>query len=162
VVRDGIERAIRGLDGCAQEDVVVDVPANLAVLADRRALVGVVAILVENAVKYGRPPVHISAEHAGGPVVLRVRDEGPGIEAHHHDRIFDPFYRVDVDMRSGVGGAGLGLFTARKLVDAMKGIIRVSSSPDAGCTFIVELPADTDVEVDPDEAETGRKLRLIG
>ena len=92
---------------------------------------------------------------------LLVRDGGPGIDAYHQERIFDPFYRIDVDMRSGVGGAGLGLFTARKLVEAMHGIVRVRSAPDDGSTFVLELPA-ADVELGSDAGESGEgPLRLV-
>jgi signal transduction histidine kinase len=114
---------------------------EVAVLADRRALIGAISVLLENALKYGRPPVRITAERSGGTVALVVHDEGSGIEPYHQNRIFDPFYRIDVDMRSGVGGAGLGLFTARKLVEAMHGVVRVRSTPEAGTTFLIELPA---------------------
>jgi len=118
---------------------------------------------VENAIKYGGAPVTVAAERKGGTVSLLVRDEGPGIESHHHARLFDPFYRIDVDMRSGVGGAGLGLFTARKLVEAMHGAIRVRSVPGHGATFVVELPA-APLEAGRGDGDSpdGRSLRLVG
>ncbi|MBC7461106.1 MAG: PAS domain-containing protein [Thermoleophilia bacterium] len=141
-VEDAIsrERLTLGDRATQLDSLVVDVPDELFVLADQRALMGVISVLVDNAVKYGAAPIRISAERTGGSVALLVTDAGPGIDPYHHDRVFDPFYRIDVDMRSGVGGAGLGLFTARKLMEAMHGLIRVRSSPGAGATFIVELP----------------------
>ena len=142
------------------DDLEVSVPDDLVVLADRRALMGVISVLLDNAVKYGGAPITISAERTGGAIALLVSDAGPGMDPYHHDRVFDPFYRIDVDMRSGVGGAGLGLFTARKLVDAMHGMIRVRSRPGDGSTFVVELPA---APVDEDDGpSTDRSLRLVG
>lgn len=160
VVADGLQRVRATMPEREAEfdDVQVDVPAEAVVLADRRALVGVVGVLVENAFKYGAPPVSITAERSGGTMTLLVRDFGPGIESHHHARLFDPFYRIDVDMRSGVGGAGLGLFTARKLVEAMHGSIRVLSSPESGTTFVVDLPM---APGDHSEGDSSR-LRLVG
>ncbi|MCW2973136.1 MAG: phoR-2 [Thermoleophilia bacterium] len=162
-VEDAIARERMTLGDRADqlEAVAVDVPEELLVLADRRALMGVVSVLVDNAVKYGSTPISITAERTGGSVALLVSDAGPGIDPYHHDRVFDPFYRIDVDMRSGVGGAGLGLFTARKLMEAMHGLIRVRSSPGAGTTFIVELPsAPLDEEREPTADSAG--LRLVG
>lgn len=162
VVADGVARVRASMpDRDAEfDDVEVAVPDDSIVLADRRALVGVVAVLVENAFKYGAPPVSLTAERSGGTITLLVRDQGPGIEAHHHARLFDPFYRIDVDMRSGVGGAGLGLFTARKLVEAMHGSIRVLSSPGAGTTFVVDLPIAPGERADGDGQAS--RLRLVG
>jgi signal transduction histidine kinase len=162
VVEDAVDRIGRAMPAHAEmlDGIELSIAPELAVLADRRALVGVVSVLLENAVKYGEAPLSVVGEHVGGTVTLLVRDHGPGIESHHHARLFDPFYRVDVDMRSGVGGAGLGLFTARKLVEAMHGSIRVLSAPGAGTTFVVDLPAaPLDERGDTDEA--GR-LRLVG
>ncbi len=163
VVEDALERVRLSLPDRAAEiaDITIEVPPRAAVLADRRALVGVVAVLVENALKYGSAPITIAAERKGGTLTLLVRDEGPGIESHHHARLFDPFYRIDVDMRSGVGGAGLGLFTARKLVEAMHGAIRVRSTPGHGATFVVELPG-APVESSSEDGTPDSRLRLVG
>jgi two-component system phosphate regulon sensor histidine kinase PhoR len=162
VVRDAIRRVGSTLPGSTEllAGVDVDVDRSIRVLADRRALVGVVSVLVENAVKYGDPPLEVSAERHGGTVTITVSDSGEGIEAHHHPRLFDPFYRVDVDMRSGIGGAGLGLFTARKLVEAMHGSIRVVSAPGRGATFVVDLPVAPGDSAQGDD-DGGGTLRLV-
>jgi PAS domain S-box-containing protein len=161
VVADAIERIATAFPDLAAglDDIRVDVPDGTAVLADRRALVGVVAVLLENALKYGGAPITIAVECSGGTLALMVQDHGPGIESHHHARLFDPFYRIDVDMRSGVGGAGLGLFTARKLVEAMHGVIRVRSTLGIGSTFVVELPVAPTGQGTGDESS---RLRLVG
>jgi len=163
-VADAITRMTRTLpderaDECAA--IEVDVPDDIIAIADRRALVGVIAVLLENAVKYGHAPVRVSAERSGGSVALLVRDGGPGIDPYHQGRVFDPFYRIDVDMRSGVGGAGLGLFTARKLVEAMHGVIRLRSSAGDGSTFIIELPG-APIDADQGDGSHDRLLRLVG
>jgi two-component system phosphate regulon sensor histidine kinase PhoR len=141
-IREALERlrAASPERSDAVDAVTVDVPERCAALADRRALVGVIAALVDNALKYGAPPLSVKAQVDGGMVAVLVRDAGQGIDHYHQARVFDPFFRVDVDMRQGVGGAGLGLFTARKLIEAMHGAIRVRSDIGDGTTFIVELP----------------------
>jgi PAS domain S-box-containing protein len=148
------------------DHIDVDIPQRCAALADRRALVGVVAALLDNALKYGAAPHQVSAEVNGGMVSLLVRDRGQGIDLYHQARVFDPFFRIDVDMRQGVGGAGLGLYTARKLVEAMHGAIRVRSNTGDGTTFIVELPSapvESDESDDADADATAEpRLRLVG
>jgi len=98
--------------------------------------------LVDNAVKYspdgGRVEVRI--ERRNGSVRFSVRDEGLGIPAVEHGRIFDKFYRVDPNMTRGVNGTGLGLYICRELVRRMSGRISVDSREGAGSTFSFELP----------------------
>jgi signal transduction histidine kinase len=72
-------------------------------------------------------------------VVLRVRDEGPGIPRSERGRIFEKFYRLDPDHVSGVAGTGLGLYISRELVERMGGEIWVEPEERQGATFAVAL-----------------------
>jgi signal transduction histidine kinase len=98
--------------------------------------------LVDNALKYGRPPVTVAVDRSGTSARVAVSDRGPGIPPHQRDRIFEKFFRLDPNLRGGVGGTGLGLYIARELVLRMGGRISVASAPSGGATFAVELPAD--------------------
>ncbi|KAJ7266939.1 hypothetical protein B0H12DRAFT_1320915 [Mycena haematopus] len=71
-------------------------------------------------------------------IILRVEDTGCGIAPEFLDRLFDPFTQAD----SFSPGAGLGLHITKTIVDRMKGIITVESSPGGGSIFTVVLPAD--------------------
>ena len=98
--------------------------------------------LIDNAVKYAeRGPVRVAVERGEGVVVFCVSDEGPGIPEDRQERIFEKFYRSDVQMEGGVGGAGLGLYISRELVRRMGGRLRVESSGGAGSLFSFELPS---------------------
>jgi signal transduction histidine kinase len=92
--------------------------------------------LVENAGKYGAPPIEISAARAGDAVELRVRDAGPGIAAAERDRVFEPFYRGDKARTPG-NGFGLGLTLARRVAEAHGGSIDVD-----GAVFTMRIPAN--------------------
>ena len=74
---------------------------------------------------------------AGTEVWVRVRDNGPGIDAEALDRIFSPFYT------SKSSGTGLGLAISKKLVDAHGGSIEVQSSPGEGTEFLLTFPRRT-------------------
>lgn len=106
---------------------------------DRMRLDQVVTNLVGNAIKYGNHrPVEVEVEERGGAAVLVVRDRGIGIQPEGLTRIFDRFERGG--NVGPVQGLGLGLWIARKLVDAHGGRISVESTPGAGTCFTVSLP----------------------
>jgi len=117
----------------------------------------VLSNLLSNALKYGAgQPVHVHVEEADGLARLWVRDEGIGIDAAAHARIFQKFERAVSERH--YGGLGLGLYVVRTLVEAMGGTIRVESQPGAGATFIVELPlqpAESPAQVVPRAQSAG-------
>ena len=99
----------------------------------------VVTNLVSNAIKYGEGgPVDVITRREGDSAVLAVKDEGIGIAAADLEQIFERFERR-VSSRN-YGGFGLGLWVARKIVQAWGGTIRAESAPGKGSTFRVDLP----------------------
>ena len=102
----------------------------------------VLANLIDNAIKYSPAGarVQVAAEQEGKSIRFSVRDDGFGIASGEQSRIFDKFYRLDPDLRRGVGGSGLGLYICRELVRSMNGRVWVESEPERGATFIFELP----------------------
>jgi signal transduction histidine kinase len=94
---------------------------------------------VSNAIKYGsRRPVEVEVEERDGAGVLVVRDLGIGIQAESLRRLFDRFERGP--NAATFQGLGLGLWIAKKMVDAHGGEITVVSAPGAGSTFTVSIP----------------------
>jgi PAS domain S-box-containing protein len=125
----------------------VDVPEEpLLAEADPDKFRQVFNILVENALQYsphgGR--VIVGARKNADRVEVRVVDEGMGIPASEHERIFRKFYRAESAARDGAAGTGLGLFIAKELVTAMGGRIWVDSTEGQGSSFAFELPAARD------------------
>jgi len=122
------------------EPVADDVPS---VAADEGLLRQVLDNLLDNAVKYSPAggDVRLSVEAAEAVVRFGVADQGLGIPAAEHGRIFEKFYRLDPDMTGGIGGTGLGLYIARELVRRVSGRIWVEANEGEGSTFYVELPA---------------------
>ena len=95
--------------------------------------------LVENAIKYNRPGGSVYITLSPGPVVT-VSDTGIGIPKEALELIFEPFYRVDKSRSRQMGGAGLGLATARAIVEQHGGTIEAGPVPEGGSRFTVHLP----------------------
>lgn len=111
--------------------------------------------LLENATKYaptgGR--IEVFGWRDGGRVYLAVTDDGPGIPAEWHERIFEPFVRRDDSPR----GAGIGLFAARHLAHAMNGELRLEDRLPAGSQFVLELAASHGPSGSPGAPDRARR-----
>ncbi len=122
--------------------IVLEVPGDTIVQADPKALDQVLVNLLDNAVKYspvgGRLVVRTLVR--GELVRVEITDDGPGIAAHHRDRIFERFYRVDPGRSRDVGGTGLGLSIVKHLVETMGGTVGVDANTPTGSVFWFELP----------------------
>lgn len=115
-----------------------------AVRADRSQLVQLFQNLIGNAIKFrgDEPPtVHIEARRAHDQWLFSIRDNGVGIPAQQHKKIFDVFGRIH--HRSGLSGNGMGLAICRRVVQRHQGRIWVESTPGQGSTFFFTLPAAT-------------------
>jgi len=111
------------------------------ITADPGRIEQVVINLVENAIKYATPGlVLISGENAGDDIVVRVADEGEGIDPDHLPNIFLKFYRRGSGERRT--GTGLGLYICRGIVQAHGGELTVERSDPAGTVFAFRLPKD--------------------
>jgi len=116
--------------------------AEFPVLADRRAVQRLLAILLDNAVKYTPSPgvVELLLEARNDMALITVRDSGIGIAEPDQAKIFERFYRVDKARSREVGGAGIGLAIADWIVQQHRGSIADQSSSGQGSSFIVSLP----------------------
>jgi len=126
--------------------VDLDVDAAAVVLGDEARLRQVLANLLANA-RVHTPegtPVHVAVKDRDGEVVLRVADEGPGIEPGQRQQIFERFYRTDVSRSRDTGGSGLGLSIVAAVVEAHGGRAEVNGGPGAGAVFTIHLPAATE------------------
>jgi len=98
--------------------------------------------LLDNAVKYSEPGKRIWVQTDATPqeTLIRVRDEGCGIEKQHLERLFERFYRVDKARSRKLGGTGLGLAIVKHIMEAHGGRVSVQSQPGRGSTFTLHLP----------------------
>lgn len=126
-----------------QQNVEVEWPDAMPdALADPNALHEVLQNLLDNAIQYtpeGRRII-VRGDSHDGEASIAVIDDGIGIPAADHDRIFERFYRVDAARSRSVGGTGLGLAITRHLVESMHGRIELESQLGHGSAFTVFLP----------------------
>lgn len=130
------------LGGSAHEhELVLDLQAAW-VDADATRLEQVVTNLLTNALKYTPPGsrIELTLRHEGDSAVLTVRDNGPGIDADLLPRVFGLFVQGQRSFDRRIGGLGVGLTLAQRLVELHGGTLSAESS-GAGAVFEVRLPA---------------------
>jgi signal transduction histidine kinase len=116
------------------------VPREVPILADPDHLRGAISNVLRNALIYGPPETEVSVavEVEDGTARVMVRDRGPGVPAPERELIFDPLKRGAAASLTRAGN-GLGLFVARRVLEAHRGAIWVSSGR-TGATFTMQVP----------------------
>jgi len=147
-----VRALLAGLAERARHDPVVAARAvgvtdgpPLTLVADETLLRRALWNLVENAAKYGAPPITLGAARIGNRVLLSVDDEGAGIAPPARARVLEPFFRLD-PARTAQGGFGLGLTFARRVAEVHGGTIEIGAASSAqgaerGCRVALSLPA---------------------
>jgi signal transduction histidine kinase len=145
--------ALRAAD--RQLELRVEEP-HLLLVADPDRLEQVLWAILDNAVKYSPPssPITVTlgaVDPSGTRALIAVHDDGQGMDLETTERAFEQFYRSEQARRIAPDGSGIGLYTARGLMEAMGGSVRISSGVGQGTTIILELPAEPVEEREPAE-----------
>ena len=121
------------------------VPPALVIAVDERRLSRAICNLLENAMKYspegGLIRIEVARDVETDSAVLSVRDQGVGIPAADLGRIFDRFERGS-NVIGVISGTGIGLASARHIVESHGGTINVSSEEGRGSSFTIRLPIE--------------------
>lgn len=114
------------------------------VFADRMRTRQIFQNLIDNAIKYSRPPegkLHISYQAIDdGHLQVTLADNGIGIPASEQSKMFKRFYRASNTSSLASSGSGLGLYIVKSVIEIMNGLIRFESKENEGTTFFVVLP----------------------
>ena len=134
-----IQRQVGKMAGAHKFIPAQSIPA-VSLQADPTRLRQILLILLDNALSHTPPGTRIwlEVEAQDGALILRVRDDGPGIPAEHLPHIFERFYQVDSSHGGQARSNGLGLSIAKGLAELHQGSICVRN--DGGAVFEVRLP----------------------
>jgi len=147
-VSEVVASALRFLSGEWKDKVQIrqDLPEHQTIWANKNKLIHVVVNLLQNSLDAlsskkefngEAPTIWIEGRVENGSSRLIVRDNGPGIENQHLDKVFDPFYTT-----KDVGeGMGLGLSICYRIVQECDGHVSVNTQPGKFCEFTLEFPA---------------------
>ena len=95
--------------------------------------------LVDNALKYGKAAT-LLMQDSEDRLVIRIRDQGPGISEQELERVFEPFYRVESSRSRNTGGTGLGLSIARQIAGLHGGSLELHNLAGGGLEAVLTLP----------------------
>ena len=158
-----VEIAVSMLSVNIEQKIIAEVAQDLWVHGDPLRVRQVISNLLDNAAKYSPPDSAIEltcgattlsqvplpdesesliAENPAQPVILlRVRDQGEGMQEEEREKIFEKFVRLSRSLTTPVRGSGLGLYISRRYIEAMGGKLWLERSiPGEGSTFTFYLP----------------------
>ncbi|RNM13787.1 PAS domain-containing sensor histidine kinase [Nocardioides pocheonensis] len=141
---DGVRGQVAPVASAKSVALVLDSrPGTGSVVVDAEQLDRALLNLLTNAVKFTPPggTVTLAARREGEDVLFAVSDTGVGIPEDEQDRLFTRFFRSSVATRLAIQGTGLGLVIVKQIVEEHGGTISVVSTPGAGTTVTIRLPA---------------------
>lgn len=111
---------------------------------DEKKIKQILRNLLNNALKYRKSRVALSVDCESDFVIFSVQDDGAGIPAAYHKKIFDCYFQLDATSTCSVRGHGLGLAGVMVLVEDMGGEMLLNSDEGQGAKFLVKIPLKTD------------------
>jgi len=143
-IKDILNEAINRIKTVAKENKIkINLKTeNLKIEGDKKNLIELFVVIIDNAIKYGRQnsSINISVNEINDKAVIAISDRGIGIDEKDLPYIFDRFYRAEKSRsKKDALGYGLGLSIAKKIVEAHNGLISVKSEKGKGTTFTVTL-----------------------
>jgi two-component system, OmpR family, sensor histidine kinase MtrB len=138
-VRSRVEELVGTIAGARAGEIDVEVPEDLEATADLDAFDRVVSNLLQNALRYGRPPIGVRASQNDRHFRLIVEDRGHGVPPEFVPDLFERFTRSS-EARTRAGGTGLGLAIARSYAHAHRGDLLYENAEPHGARFQLVLP----------------------
>ena len=149
-ISEAVKNAYRKILPLAnKKDIAVKLQAqDLTIQANKESLEQMILIFLDNAVKYtpNGGKVTLTTKSEDKSIALKIEDTGIGIAKEETAHIFERFYRADQSRSrehlrgGGVGGFGLGLSLAKRIIEIHKGTVEVASVLGKGTTFTIKLP----------------------
>lgn len=120
---------------------------SIYVFIDKSHIRMVLENILDNANKYSndKTVVNINLKQTPRHIIIKVTDQGVGINKSDQKKLFKKFSRIDNPLSMVAGGSGLGLYWAKKIIALHKGKISVSSQLGVGTTFTIKLPNELNI-----------------
>ena len=140
-----IEEVIGELSRLAEEKTVLvsftPLKSDVAVHANRDKLKIAVRNIIDNAIRYSpNGSVKVDLQIEGGQAKIRIEDTGIGISQDDYGSIFSRFFRGENAIKLQPDGTGMGLYTAKNLIEEEGGAITFFSNKNKGSIFIINFP----------------------
>jgi signal transduction histidine kinase len=140
-VIERVADVLRRTPACDDVTINVDVPATVRVAIDDSDLAELMGNLLDNAVRHARTEVRVSiSTPVDGAAVLRVEDDGPGLEEAQRAAVMRRGVRLDTSS----GGAGLGLSIVSDIVEAYGAVLELSAAAGGGLAVLIQIGARSD------------------
>jgi signal transduction histidine kinase len=122
--------------------------SDLTVYVDKKKIQMALENIIDNASKYSLPgkKIEITVGEREDKLAISIKDEGIGMTKKDVRRLFKKFSRINNSLSVAVGGTGLGLYWAKKIIDLHGGVILVTSKTKHGSTFTIILPRSAESE----------------
>ena len=123
--------------------LILSLPDSISyeIFADKNRIQTVLSNLFTNAINYSDSgTIRLSAKSEQDKLTIKIIDNGIGISEENQTRIFERFFREDLNRSRKTGGSGLGLAIVKHILDAHKSNINLSSQKNVGTTFTFSLP----------------------
>ncbi len=138
---DEVVDNLRFMEGAGRIEIYKEIEYTTEFRSDQKRISVILNNLFSNAIKYHnlnqkKPYVSVNVRMIEGYAEIKLTDNGEGIAAENHDKIFEMFFRAS---ERNVG-SGLGLYIVKEIIDKLNGTISFESTPGAGTTFIVRIP----------------------
>ncbi len=123
------------------KELEIEVEDNLSYCGDEYSIRRLVSLLLDNALKYSSDgsKIEIALSQSGKDRILTVKNSADSVEIGSLDKWFERFYRADASRNSKTGGSGIGLSTAKAIVEAHKGKIHAESKDGKTIVFTAIL-----------------------
>jgi len=137
--QNSIEHRLREKEGCFKKSLLAN---QSKIEGDAIHLSNVFFNLFDNSIKYntGKPELYISTYNIKQNIIIKIGDNGIGIESKYQKLLFDKFFRVPTGNVHNVKGFGIGLYYVHKVIAGHRGSIKVTSNGAHGTEFTLSLP----------------------
>lgn len=122
--------------------IILNCSGDIIFLGDYVKFQQVIFNILGNAVKFSpeNSEVTVFSEIVDGNIIIKIKDQGLGIEKKYQNKIFDKFFQIPDSTQNKEASTGLGLTIAKEFVKLHNGTIEVQSEPKNGAEFIIKLP----------------------